>query len=227
MTKQFHHDVEELKERVVAMGQLAVKSLHEATDALVRRDAALAADVMRLENEVDRLDVEIETRVVDLIALHQPMAKDLRFLAGSMKIITYLDRIGRYGYDIAKAAGRTMESPTKVPRGIESMAIRARNLVLQALEGYRTGDAATARSAIAADDAVDDLYDEVFRASLTFMMQDPATIPSMTEYLLAARHLERAADNGVKVAEKAIYIATGERRRRDTAAGAPPGGSVR
>jgi phosphate transport system protein len=216
MERPFHKDVEELRSEVARMGRLAVLSLTEAVKALETRDPGLATRVLARDRELDSVDVRIEARILELIALHQPMAKDLRVLGASLKLITYLDRIGRYGYDIAVAALSAMEGPgpPPPPRGILLMARATERMAELALEAYEHDDPAKAHAAIEADDEVDELYDEVFRASLTYMMQDPPTIRAMTEYLLVARHLERAADNAVKVAEKALYIATGERRRR-------------
>lgn len=230
--RPFHKDIESLRGEVAAMGRLAASSLHEAMAALEHRDPALASQVLARDAELDQLDVALEARILELIALHQPMARDLRTLAGSVKILTYLDRIGRYGYDIAVASLSAMEAPQLAPpRGLFLMAEAAHHMLALALDAYERGEPGKAREAIAADDAVDQLYDEVFRASLTYMMQDPGHIRAMAEYLLVARHLERAADNAVKVAEKALYIATGERRRRTAEGpvqprGAAPGAGV-
>jgi phosphate transport system protein len=215
--RPFHKDIEALRAQVGDMGRLAVRSLDESVRALEERDPELATGVLARDRELDRLDIELEARIMELLGLHQPMARDLRALVGSVKILTYLDRIGRYGYDIAVASLSAMEgSASPAPRGLLVMADTTERMALMAIDAYEVGDAGKAREAIALDDEVDGLYDEVFRSSLTYMMQDPTQIRAMTEYLLAARHLERAADNAVKVAEKALYIVTGERRRRGT-----------
>jgi phosphate transport system protein len=212
--RPFHKDIESLRSEVADMGRMALRSLEDATRALREHDAGLATQVIARDRDLDARDVQLEERILELIALHQPMARDLRALAGSMKVITYLDRIGRYGYDIAVSALSAMEAPGLTPpRGLTTMADEAKRMVAMAIEAYERGDPALAKRAIDADDVVDDLYDEVFRVSLTYMMEDPAHIRALAEYLLVARHIERAADNAVKVAEKALYIATGERRR--------------
>lgn len=214
-TRPFHKDVQQLRADVLGMGKLASGILGDAMRALEERKPELAVAVLARDPELDRMDVALETRIFELIALHQPMARDLRALGGSVKIITYTDRIGRYGYDIAVAALSAMEADLPPPsRGLFTMANAAQDMVRGAFEAYARDDAAKARAVMDADDQVDEMYDDVFRVSLTHMMQNPATIRAMTEYLMVARHLERVADNAVKVAEKSLYIATGERRRR-------------
>lgn len=211
--RQFHKDVEDLVARVARMAELSRRSVQEGVDAFAALDADAARRVIAFNQGINRADVEIEARALDLIALHQPLAIDLRTLGATLKINTYLDRIGRYGYDIAKAT-LALDGKPHVKRlvGIPIMRDKALALLDEAIAAFRARDAARARKVQPADDEVDALYDQIFRECLTYMIEDPRNISACTQYILVARHLERVGDNAGKIAEKAIYAATGERR---------------
>lgn len=214
MTKQFHAQLDALHKSVLRMGKEARASLLDGVRSLVEDDVRLADSVIARGEALNRMDVELERDALDLLALNQPMAQDLRTIGASLKIITYLDRIGRYGYDIAKvekALGEGSKPPRK-PVAFQVMADSAVKMLDQALEAYATRDAAKARAVKKQDDVVDGLEDEIFRQCVTYMMEDPRTITACSHYILVARHLERAADNASKIAEKTLYMATGERR---------------
>ncbi|MEA3190564.1 MAG: phosphate transport system protein [Thermoplasmata archaeon] len=213
MTKEFHNEIDQLKARVLHMADQARLNLVEGVRSLVDGDAALARRVIQREEELNRLDVEIEAEALSLLALNQPMAADLRTIGASLKVITYIDRIGRYGYDIAKA---TLElGDQKLPRkplAFNLMAEKAMEMYDRAIEAYKERDAAKARGVAAMDEVVDTLYDQIFRQAITYMMEDPRTITLHAHHILVARHLERTGDNARKIAEKALYMASGERR---------------
>lgn len=211
--RRFHHDVDELVSQVVDMARLSRRSVADGVAAFAALDAEKAREVIALNQEINRVDVAIEARILDLLALNQPMAIDLRRIGACLKIITYLDRIGRYGYDIAHAT-LALEGKAHVKRlvMIPLMAERALGLLEMAIESFRTSDAAVARKVQPADDDVDALYDQIFRECVTYMIEDPRTITACTQYIMVARHLERIGDNAGKIAEKTIYMVTGERR---------------
>lgn len=213
MERTFHKDVEDLVARVANMAMLSRRSVHEGVEAFAALDVEAARRVIALNQEINKADVAIEARALDLIALHHPMAKDLRTVGASLKVITYLDRIGRYGYDIAKAT-LALDGKAHVKKlvGIPLMRDKALALLDASIEAFRTRDAAKARAVQPADDEVDALYDQIFRECLACMIEDPSTITPCAQYVLVARHLERVGDNAGKIAEKAIYMATGERR---------------
>lgn len=213
MDRSFHRDIDDLTQRVVTMGQLSRKSVHDGIEAFAALDIAAANKVIAMNQEINHADVAIEARTLDLIALHQPMAKDLRTLGASLKIITYLDRIGRYGYDIAKAtlALQGKEHVRKLV-GIPIMRDKAVSLLDRSLDAFQSRDGVKARTIQPDDDEVDGLYDQIFRECLTYMIEEPRNITQCTQYILVARHLERVGDNAGKIAEKTIYMATGERR---------------
>jgi phosphate transport system protein len=195
------------------MAMLSRKSVDEGVNAFAALDIAAARRVIEMNQQINRADVNIEARSLDLIALHQPMAKDIRTLGASLKIITYLDRIGRYGYDIAKAT-LALEGKQHVTKlvGIPLMRDKALGLLDRSMSAFQARDAVNARTVQPDDDDVDGLYDQIFRECITYMLEDPRNITVCTQYILVARHLERVGDNAGKIAEKTIYMATGERR---------------
>jgi phosphate transport system protein len=213
MTRQFHQRIEAVKQRVVAMAELSKKSVLEGVRSLTDQDMKLAEHVIARDKEINRMDVEIESEAIDLIALNQPMGRDLRTLAASLKIITYLDRIGRYGYDVARIT-KQMEGKEHIKRlvVIPHMAEQATRMLTQAIEAYQAIDAHKARGIAAEDELVDALYEQILRECVTFMVEDPRVIGVAAHYILVARHLERVGDNAAKIAEKVLYMATGERR---------------
>lgn len=213
MTKHFHQQLDALRHRVLEMGRLARLNVTEGVQSLVTLDSALATRVIERGEQLNRMDVEIERDALDLLALNQPMANDLRTLGASLKIITYLDRIGRYGYDIAKVS-RQMGGREHIrkPVSFRLMADSAMAMLDQAMKAYEARDAALARAVPEQDNVVDALNEQIFRECVTYMMEDPRTVTVCAHYILVARHLERAADNARKIAEKALYMVTGERR---------------
>ncbi|HVM45834.1 MAG TPA: phosphate signaling complex protein PhoU [Candidatus Thermoplasmatota archaeon] len=217
-TRPFHQQVEDLVARVVEMGQMSRRSVREGVDAFAALDVEAAQRVVAFNQEINRIDVEIEAKALDLLALHQPMASDLRTIGAALKIITYLDRIGRYGYDIALAT-LALEGRSHIRKlvGIPLMTDKALHLLDTSLEAFRTRNATLARGVQPADDEVDGLYEQILRECVTYMIEEPRHITQCTQYILVARHIERVGDNAGKIAEKSIYMATGERRLPDAA----------
>lgn len=212
-TRPFHTQVHDLVEKTITMGTMAHKSVRDGVEAFKNLDVERAREVITFNQELNRIDVEIEAKALDLLALHQPMAIDLRTIGACLKIITYLDRIGRYGYDIAHAT-ESLAERGHVRRlvGIPLMCDKALTLLDTSIRGFRDRNADLARTVQPADDDVDALYDQIFRECITYMIEDPRTITQCTQYMMVARHLERVGDNAGKIAEKTIYMVTGERR---------------
>lgn len=213
MTKHFHDELQRMRTRVLDMGDLARRNLAEGVQSLLERDHVRASGVLRREATLNRLDVEIERDVLDLLALNQPMAQDLRVAGASLKIITYLDRIGRYGYDIAKIAlGPHADLPGPAHPILRQMADSGLVMLDMALASYKGMDAAKARAVAARDDEVDRGYETIIEACVTHAERNPKDAAVAVRAVLVGRHLERAADNAQKIAEKTLYIVTGERR---------------
>jgi len=213
MTRQFHEQLTTLQQHVVQMGQLASTNLVEGVRSLADLDMALADRVIKRDGDINRLDVEIERDALELLARNQPMATDLRTLGAILKMITYLDRIGRYGYDIARAA-QAMKGKEHVRKlvAIPHMAELASAMLNDALKAFETRNEKLARGVFPRDEVVDAFNDQVFRECITYMIEDARNISTCAYYILVSRHLERAADNAMKIAEKTLYMITGERR---------------
>ena len=215
MSDKFHTEIAKTKEQVLSMGQLAEGMLKDAMEALRTGDLQMAAKVRErkrlLSDDTNRLEEEIYS----LIALYQPVARDMRAIACSLRVISSSERIGRYGKDIANVVINTQEYP-RFPRLVEGLSLpHMSELVLamihDSLEAYRSEDVTLIANHSARDDVVDALRHTIFREGITYMMEDPRTITTCTSYLMVARYLERCGDHACKIAEKVHYMVTGER----------------
>ena len=196
---------------VLRMGGLAEQMTRRVIQALVQRDAALLADVLTMEAQVNQLHIEIDEACIELIALRQPAAVDLRFIAAAMKIIVDMERIGDQAINIVERAEVLLTVPPLKPLiDIPRMADIAQEMLKASLDAFVTGDDALAYATILKDDEVDQLKDQVFRELLTYMMADPTTIPRAMELILVSRHLERIADHATNICEDVIFMVKGK-----------------
>ena len=212
--RHFHDQLGELKGRLLAMSNRAEELIEHAVDALLERDADKAEMVIAGDKEMNALELEVEQLAVSLLALQQPMARDLRFVIGAIKISSDLERIGDHAVNIAQSAQRmaamhSTSSITLMPE-IEDMARRSRRMLADALDAFLRADGTLGRDVCKADDAVDALHDSVFRILLTHMMGDARTINTSLEFLLVSRNLERVADLATNIGEDAVYLAEGK-----------------
>ena len=210
--RTFHEKLDTLKQQLLAMSQRAEESLALAVEAFLRRDPAKAATVLAADRDVDTLEIEIEQLAISLLALQQPMARDLRFIVSAIKITGDLERVGDHAVNIAQAALRTVQLRAGMapPPEIEEMAARSRRMLSDALDAVVRLDGTMGRDVCKRDDAVDALHESVFRILLTHMMEDPSTISAALELLLVSRNLERVADLATNIAEDAVYLAEGK-----------------
>ncbi len=210
--RHFHDQMDELKARLLAMSTRAEEMIEQAVDALLHNDHAIAEMVITSDAELNALEVEIEQRAVALLALQQPMARDLRFIVGAIRVSSDLERIGDHAVNIAQSSQRLIEQrATLVPDPeIEDMARRARLMLSDSLDAFLRSDGALGRKVCQADDAVDALHDSIFRILLTHMMGDARTITPSLELLLVSRNLERVADLATNISEDAVYLAEGK-----------------
>lgn len=212
--RHFHDQLAELKQRLLEMSQRAEELVDLAVDSLQTRDGAKAQTVIAHDPELDALEVDVEQRAIALLALQQPMAKDLRFIIGAIKISSDLERVGDHAVNIAQATLQLINTPAgnTIPATpeIEDMAIRARRMLGQSLDAFIRADGALGRAVCAADDDVDALHDSVFRVLLTHMMENPTTISAALQQLLVSRNLERVADLATNIGEDAVYLAEGK-----------------
>jgi phosphate transport system protein len=224
MQRHFHEELERLKQTVLAMGALVEEQIRNAVQALVDRDHALARHVQEKEREVDRYDAEIDERCIELLALHQPTAIDLRFIMTAMKTVTDLERMGDQAESIARRAIEVNREPQLKPYiDLPRMAERAQRMVKGTLDALVARDTTLARRVLDDDDEVDALNDQIFRELITYMAADPRTIPRAIRLILIARSLERIADHATNVAEMVIYLVESKLVRHARAVDAAPG----
>ena len=210
----FDQDLEALRRELLLMGEVVKQAIKNAVNSLKMKDMALARSVMDGDDVIDRMQVEIEDRCIALIARQQPVATDLRILGTGLKITTDLERIGDHAFDIAKIALEIGDEPLIKPLvDIPRMAELAQAMLQDCLQAYLNLDIQLAEKVIREDDKVDQLYLQVYRDLLDYMIDDPTTINQATQLLFAARYLERIADHSTNVAEWVIYLVTGERLR--------------
>jgi phosphate transport system protein len=212
MAEKFHTELKTLKTETLGMAHLGRFMLRTAVDALIRQDPELAESVIVRKGEIHDLEVRLEEHCYHLIALYQPMAKDMRTIACTLKVISASLRIGRYGKVIAKVAKELAERPhiTNL-MSVPHMADLAIAMVDDAITAYESDDLTRIEDFSSRDDTVDALRHSIFREGITYMMEDPKNISRCTHYIMVARYLERCADHACKIAENVHYMETGER----------------
>jgi phosphate transport system protein len=203
----FQEELDRLKARLLEMGGMAEDRVRSAVEALVERDVSLVDAVIDGDGPINQLHIEIDSRCVKLLALHQPMAADLRAILSAVKINTDLERVGDLAINIAEAARRYLgHSPVKELIDIPRMAEIAQSMLRDSLDCFVRRDTALAQQVLDADDALDALKTQVFRELLTYMLQDPHTIEASLDLILVSRHLERIGDHATNIAEDVIFM---------------------
>ena len=206
-TRHFAEELETLKHRLLAMGGLAEDRVRTAVRALTERDSASMADVIARDGDINRLHVEIDDRCFKLLALHQPMAGDLRTIVAAAKINSDLERVGDLAVNIAEAALRYVtHRPVKPLVDIPRMASMAQDMLHDALDSFVALDLRRAQAVLDRDDALDELKSQIFRELLTSMLGDPRTIEPGIDLILISRHLERVGDHATNIAEDVIFM---------------------
>ena len=203
----FQEELDRLKARLLEMGGMAEDRVRSAVKALVERDISLVDAVIDGDGPINQLHIEIDSRCVKLLALHQPMAVDLRAILSAVKINTDLERVGDLAINIAEAARRYLgHPPVKELIDIPRMAEIAQGMLRDALDCFVRRDTTLAQQVLDADDALDALKTQVFRELLTYMLQDPHTIEASLDLILVSRHLERIGDHATNIAEDVIFM---------------------
>ncbi|MGB7220134.1 MAG: phosphate signaling complex protein PhoU [Vicinamibacterales bacterium] len=203
----FREELEQLKARLLEMGGMAEEQVHLAVQGLVGRDSAMIEQVLRGDGPLNSMHIEIDNRCFMLLALHQPMAADLRTIVSAVKINTDLERVGDLAVNIAEAAMRyTQHPPVKKLIDIPHMARIAQSMLRDALDAFVRRDTDLAQLVLNQDDELDALKTQLFRELLTYMLQDPATIEPALDLILISRHLERIGDHATNIAEDVIFI---------------------
>jgi phosphate transport system protein len=207
VVRHFQEELEQLKARLLEMGGLAEEHVRQAVTGLVERDRELIDRVLSGDAPLNTLHIEIDNRCFKLLALHQPMAADLRAIVAAVKINTDLERVGDLAVNIAEAARRyTSHPPVKKLIDIPRMGEIAQTMLRDALDSFVRRDIALAQQVLSQDDALDSLKTQIFRELLTYMLQDPTTIEPALDLILVSRHLERIGDHATNIAEDVIFI---------------------
>jgi phosphate transport system protein len=207
----FHKHLSEVEEDVLKMGNMVVRAIERAIEALKKRDLALAHQIIADDAQINKQRFSIEDKCIGLIATQQPMASDLRIIVAVLSIITELERIGDYAEGIAKIVVMIGdEAPLKPLIDIPRMAEITIEMINTSLQSFATRDVELAMKVVSLDTVVDGLYDQVFRELLTFMMVDPKTTNRATRLIWVAHNLERAADRATNISERVVFTVTGK-----------------
>jgi phosphate transport system protein len=207
MESHFQQELNQLKSELLKMAGLVERAINNAVEALVHRDTSLAERTIAEDNQIDKMELTVDEHCLKLLALHQPMAADLRFITSAMRINTDLERIGDQAVNIAERVMALNREPQLKPYiDIPRMAEIAQSMVKDVLDAFVNGDAQLARSVCERDDQVDGLNDQVFRELLTYMISNPQTISRAVHLILVSRCLERIADHATNIAEGVIFM---------------------
>ncbi len=211
IVSSYEQELKQLRDMLVEMGGLLESQLALALNAVVRRDGAAATQAMEQDPSVDALEREIESAVIRLLALRQPVASDLRQVVAALKISTDLERIGDYSANVAKRSLVLAQYGSTVTLGgLTHMARLVQENLKLTIDAVGEMDAERAIQVWRSDQAVDDIYTAIFRELITYMMEDPRNITPCTHLLFVAKNLERIGDHATNIAETIHYAATGE-----------------
>ena len=207
----FTEKLKELEQDLLRMGVAVEESIAKSVEALKTRNGKLADEVMAGDDVIDQLDLTIEVKCLQLIALQQPMAKDLRVIGTVLKIITDLERMGDHAYDISKVAKQLSKEPISFPlTDLLQMAELSKRMTKSAVDAFVRHDIALAHKVIDDDDAVDRMYYKVFAELVSFIQKEPTQAEQAANLLLLNRLLERTSDHATNIVERVAYMETGE-----------------
>jgi phosphate transport system protein len=208
--RHFVEELEDLQGRLLEMGTLVESAIHQSVQALEERSEELARQVLGNEDRINHLEIEIDELAVRLLALQQPMARDLRFLTAAIKINTDLERMGDLAVNIVERAMALIQRPAVKPSiDMPQMARTVESMVRKSLDAFVKREPELARSVLLADDTVDQLRDTIITELVSFMQDNPAKIPQGLDLILVARHLERIADHATNIAEDTLFLVKG------------------
>ena len=209
--EDFEKNLKGVEDDVVQLSSMVEKAIFKSIEALKERDISASQKVVDDDDVIDEKQQTIEDRCIDLIALEAPMAGDLRVLIAAMMVANELERMGDYAEGIAKISVSMGNLPPLKPLiDIPRMADKSVDMLRRSTQAFVNRDVESATAVLLADDEVDDIYEQVYRELLTYMMADPSTIQRATYLLWVAHDLERVADRTTNIAERVIYLVTGE-----------------
>ena len=207
----FHKKLRLIHDDILVMGSMVEKAIGHSVEALKNRDLVMARQIITEDQKINRKRFEIEEKCIQLIATQQPMARDLRSIICILNITTELERIGDYAEGIAKIVLMVGDEPPLKPLiDIPRMAEKVIDMLQRSLDALINHNADAARQITTEDDEVDNLYNQVFRELLTFMIEDPKTITRATRLIWVAHNLERSADRVTNICERVVYLVTGK-----------------
>jgi phosphate transport system protein len=208
--RHFHEELARLETQLLEMSGLAEDLVARAMEALAERDPAIAQEVVRRDADLDAMEVAVDDMCIHLLALQQPLARDLRLITMAMKISNDLERVGDHAVNIAEAVAHLAEQPVYFEFAeIGEMGRLATEMLSDALDTFVRADAAGAREVCRRDDRVDGLHESLFRILLTHMMEDPRRIGASMSLFLVSRNLERIADLATNIAEDVVFLVEG------------------
>jgi len=212
ISQQFEKELQDIRSLVLAMGGLIEQQVANAQKALLTGDNELARSVIALDEEVNGLEVKIDEECIQIIALRQPTASDLRLVAGILKTITDLERIGDESVSIARMAMNLSEKdrPKKNYRELQSMGNHVLGMLRDALDAFARVDAAQAMKVAREDRDIDAEYESIMRQLITYMMEDPRAVTKAIDMMWSARALERIGDHATNICEHVIYLVEGK-----------------
>ena len=223
VVRHFQEELGVLQSRLLAMGGFAEERVRESVIGLATRDLAAVDRVLQGDEPINDLHIEIDDRCFKLLALHQPMAADLRAIVAAVKINTDLERVGDLAVNIAEAAKRYLQHPPVKPLiDIPRMGDIAQRMLRDALDAFVRRDTTLAEAVLAADDELDALKSQIFRELLTYMMQDTGKIEPALDLVLISRHLERIGDHATNIAEDVIFMVSAKDVRHLGSSGGAP-----
>lgn len=208
--RQFHERLEDLQAKLIEMAGEAEELIGVATRALLERDSELAGAARLADARIDRLEVLIDEEALELLALQQPLARDLRQITATLKIANDLERVGDHAVKVSKATLRLLKHPPipEVPQ-LEEMVVNVRRMLADTLRAYTARDSGLARSIPIRDEDVDDLRDALHRILVTQMLEDPSRVAPALQLILISQSLERVADLATNIAEETVFLVEG------------------
>jgi len=216
-SKHYEEQLGTLKERLLLMSHHAEQMVADSIHALVERRPSLAQDVIQRDDALDRLEIEVDNLCYEILALEQPVARDLRFIATALKIVRDIERIGDIAVNIAERAAELLqEAELKRLIDLSLMADSAQRILKNSLDAFVNSDAELAEKVIQDDTAIDDVYEQILRELLTYMMEDPRTISRALKLIFIAKHLERVGDHSANIAEMVVFLVRGQDIRHGT-----------
>ncbi len=208
--RHFTEELEELRKELLTMAGLVELAVHQSVLSLTQRDQDRAQQVLVSEARINQLEIRIDELATRLLALHQPMARDLRFLTAAIKINNDLERMGDLAVNIVERSLSLISQPPVKPMiDIPRMAQLTESMVRNSLDSFVKSDAELARGVLVSDDAVDNLRDSITKELIGFMEKDPSTVSRALDLILVARNLERIADHATNIAEDVLFLIQG------------------